>query len=96
MASQARLGGVVTKNPSNTNVDRRSHFCYEIRTMDQCDELSLSDEQRDECLTRLNEDGFSVLPLRLPVDLLDRIVHYIDTYIDRVRNYEPDLYRPSG
>ena len=56
---------------------------------------ALSDEQRDECLTRLNEDGFSILPVRLPEDLLDRIVHYIDTYIDRVRNYEPNLASAS-
>ncbi len=63
--------------------------------MNQCDEISLSDEHRDECLTRLNEDGFSVLPVKLPENLLDRIVHFVDTYIDRVRNYEPDLANAS-
>ena len=63
--------------------------------MSLCDELSLNDGQRDECLTKLNEDGFSVLPVKLPGNLLDRIVHFIDTYIDRVRNYEPNLASAS-
>ena len=63
--------------------------------MKQCNELSLSDAQRDECLKGINEDGFSILPVRLPGDLLERIVHYIDTYIDRVRNYEPNLANAS-
>jgi len=64
--------------------------------MSDREELSLSDEQRDECLTSLNEDGFAMLPVQLPEELLDRIVHFIDGYIDRVRNYEPDLARSSG
>ena len=42
--------------------------------MNKGDELSLSDDQRNECLRELNEDGFSVLPVKLPGDLLDRIV----------------------
>ena len=55
--------------------------------MHPSDELSLNNEQRDECL--------AVLPITLPVEQLDRLVHYIDTYIDRVRNYEPDLANAS-
>ena len=60
------------------------------------DELSLSDEQRDECLARLDEDGLAVVPVTLPQEHLDQIVHYIDTYIDRVRTYEPNLAQSSN
>ena len=63
--------------------------------MHPSDDLSLNNEQRDKCLAQLDQDGLAVLPITLPVEQLDRLVHYIDTYIDRVRNYEPDLANAS-
>ena len=63
--------------------------------MHPSDELSLNNEQRDECLAQLAQDGLAVLPITLPAELLARLVHYIDTYIDHVRNYEPDLANAS-
>ena len=77
----ARHGTLERSEVAQPAAQQRSFYC-EIRIMNQCDEISLSDEQRDECLTRLNEDGFSVLPVKLPENLLDRIVHFVDTYID--------------
>jgi hypothetical protein len=64
--------------------------------MDSSNELSLTDDQRDECLGKLNEDGFFILPVKLPEELLGRMVNFIDTYIDRVRNYEPNLGSASN
>ena len=61
--------------------------------MNQCNELSLSDEQRDECLTRLNEDGFSILPVRLPDDLLAVISSRI---VNEVRGVNRVVYDISS
>ncbi len=53
----ARHGTLERSEVAQPAAQQRSFYC-EIRIMNQCDEISLSDEQRDECLTRLNEDGF--------------------------------------
>ena len=43
--------------------------------MHPSDELSLNNEQRDKCLAQLDQDGLAVLPITLPVEQLDRLVH---------------------
>lgn len=62
--------------------------------MQPSDELSLTNEQRDECLAQLDQDGLAVLPITLPTELLDRLVHYID--IGRLTCFGPLRVRLSG
>ena len=50
-------------------------------------EQSLTDEQRDRCLEEIDRDSYSILPVRLPPDMIERALAFIDGFCSEPANY---------
>jgi hypothetical protein len=62
-------------------------------------EQSLTDEERDRCLDALDRDSYCVLPLRLPADIIERTLAYINGFCSDPAMYnapEPKAYSPES
>lgn len=57
-------------------------------------EQSLMDRQRDRCLEELDCDSYTILPVRLPPDMINRALAFIDEFCADPANYlaPPKLY----
>jgi hypothetical protein len=60
-------------------------------------EQSLTDQQRDRCLEEIDRDSYTILPVRLPLDMIERALAFIDGFCADPANYlaPPKLYEKN-